>query len=89
MRDDLKPLRWPSPPDISDMQTDEAREVVEAYLSEIEYITIENQRRGSRALWRVRLCGLVHGMLYAGYPNISQNRHFKWCPGPYWVKDWR
>lgn len=84
MREDLKPLEWPKPPHISNLPDAEAREVVESYLAEIEYITRENQHRGSCALWRVRLCGFLHGFTYASYPNISRARHYSWCPAPYW-----
>lgn len=49
MRDDLKPLSWPIPPDIQDMNDASARETVKEYLDGIEFIAKKtNVGQGAR-----------------------------------------
>lgn len=83
MRDDLKPLSWPIPPDIQGMNDTSARETVKEYLDGIEFVVKENERRSKRALRRMKLCTWVRLTVSVGNPE-SIKHHYSWCPHDYW-----
>lgn len=87
MREDLKPVSWPVPPDIAGMGTEIARDFVEEYLARIEYSSLENERRLKKAFRRIKWCMVLHSMLHPGDAKAIRTRHFSWCPHPYWFQD--
>lgn len=88
MREDLKPVRWPIPPSIAGMDNESAREVIEDYIAGLEYSARENETRFKKAFRRINLCMSLHAILYPGNAKAIRERHFKWCPRPYWFEDY-
>lgn len=89
MRDDLKKLEAPTPPAIDGLSDSEAKTAVTEYVEELEFVTLENQRRFKAAFRRIKLCMQLHALInpFGGIKYIHTH-HFRWCPHYSWFSDW-
>lgn len=90
MRKDLEKLEPPSLPSIDGLNNSEAKAAVNQYLEDLEFVTLENQRRFEKAFRRMKWCMFLHGLMnpYGGVKYIHTH-HFRWCPHYSWFEDWK